>query len=122
MQYQVQNVQRIHRRRTRASALLPVTAAVLALTACTGLTRNPSGALSVTVKPGDTGTCAIAPCQVYFEMPPGTGNYRVRGISFDYGTYPAGKTVNLGGFYQPIVIKVIGMDVPKAYVYIPVYR
>jgi hypothetical protein len=122
MRRKARPVQRIHRHRPPASALLPAAAAVLALTACSGLTRNPSGAISVTVKPGDTGTCATAPCQVYFEMPAGNGNYRVRGIAFDYGTYPAGKTVNLGGFYQPIVIKVIGVDVPKAYVYIPVYR
>ena len=69
-----------------------------------------------------TGTCAIAPCRVYFEMPPGDGDYRVRGIGFDYGTYRAGRTVNLGDFYDAISIEVIGAGVPKAYVYIPVYR
>jgi hypothetical protein len=97
-------------------------AAALALGACAGLERGPSGAMTVTVKPGDTGTCAIAPCRVYFEMPPGDGDYRVRGIGFDYGTYRAGRTVNLGDFYDAISIEVIGADVPKAYVYIPVYR
>jgi hypothetical protein len=122
MRQQARDCQNNRRRRLPAPVLLPAVAAALALAACTGLTRNPSGAMSVTVKPGDTGTCAIAPCQVYFEMPPGKGDYRVRGTAFDYGTYPAGKTVNLGGFYEPIVIGVIGMDVPKAYVYIPIYR
>lgn len=97
-------------------------AAVLALGGCSGLERDPSGAISVTVKPGDTGTCAIAPCQVYFEMPPGDGEYQVRGTDVDYGRYPAGKTVNLGGFYEPISIEVVGTGLPKAYVYIPMVR
>ena len=97
-------------------------AAALLLASCSGLERNPSGAMSVTVKPGETGTCAIAPCRVYFEMPPGDDEYRVTGNSVDFGRYPAGRTVSLGDFYDPISIAVEGTDLPKAYVYIPISR
>jgi len=110
------------RPRTQIAAPLLAAATALLLAGCGGLHRTPSGAMSVTVKPGETGTCAIAPCRVFFEMPPGEGEYVVRGMAFDYGTYPAGKTVNLGDFYDAVVIDVVGADVPKAYVYIPVYR
>jgi hypothetical protein len=103
-------------RLTRAAA------ATLLLAGCGGLERNPSGAMSVTVKPGETGTCAIAPCRVYFEMPPGDGDYRITGNGVDIGRYPAGRTVNLGDFYDAISIAVEGTNLPKAYVYIPVYR
>jgi hypothetical protein len=100
------------------------TAAAVAVAAvlwsCAGVRTGPSGALSVTVKPGETGTCAISPCEILLEMPPGDGEYLVRGRGFDYGRYPAGKTVSLGNFYEPQSIEIIGAGVPKAYVYLPV--
>lgn len=86
---------------------------------CQEVKREPSGAITVTVKPGQTGNCALTPCRVLFEMPPGSGDYQVRGNQVDFGRYPAGKTVNLGDFYDPVAIEVVGAGVPKAYVYMP---
>ncbi|MCF7992353.1 MAG: hypothetical protein K9M02_18080 [Thiohalocapsa sp.] len=97
-------------------------AAALAIAGCGEIKRSPSGALSVTVAPGETGTCAIAPCRIFLEMPPGDGEYRVTGNQIDFGSYPAGKTVNLGDFYEPQAIEIVGAGVPRAYVYLPIYR
>jgi hypothetical protein len=101
----------------RLSALL---FANLLAAGCGGLERYPSGAITVTVKPGQTGTCAISPCRILLEMPPGDGEYRVTGNEITLGTYPAGKTVNLGDFYAPQAIEIRGAGVPRAFVYIPV--
>lgn len=103
-----------------ARALAAGMAAVLLL-GCSGVRVGPSGALSVTVAPGETGTCAISPCEIFLEMPPGDGDYQVRGNNVDFGRYPAGKTVSLGNFYEPQAIQIVGAGVPKAYVYLPVY-
>ena len=97
-----------------------VVLAALAAAGCTGLERNPSGAITVTVKPGDTGQCAIAPCRILLEMPPGDGEFRVTGNQISLGTYPAGKTVDLGNFYEPQAIEIVGADVPRAFVYLPI--
>lgn len=102
----------------RLGALLTATL----LLACGEIRRDPYGAMTVTVKPGQTGTCAISPCRVLFEMPLGSSDYQIRGNEIDFGRYPAGKTVNLGDFYDPIAIQVVGANVPKTYVYIPVVR
>lgn len=90
------------------------------LSSCNQVKDYPSGAITVKVKPGDTGTCAISPCRVLFEMPAGNQAFQVLGNQVDFGRYPAGKTVNLGNFYEPIAIEVVGAKVPKTYVYIPV--
>jgi hypothetical protein len=101
---------------TKAAAVV-----ALAMTAaCTGLERNPSGAITVTVKPGDTGQCAIAPCRILLEMPPGDGEYRVTGNQITLGTYPAGRTVDLGNYYEPQAIEIVGAGVPRAFVYLPI--
>jgi len=91
-----------------------------ALNGCKQTERFPSGAITITVKPGDTGNCAISPCRVLFEMPAGSSDYQVLGNQVDFGLYPAGKIVNLGDFYEPVAIEVVGAGVPKAYVYIPI--
>lgn len=98
------------------------TATLLAFGGCGDIKRSPSGAISVTVAPGQTGTCAISPCRIFLEMPPGEGEYRVTGNQVDFGSYPAGRTVNLGDFYEPQAIEIVGAGVPKAYVYLPIYR
>ena len=73
----------------------------------------------ITLALGDTGTCSSTPCQVVFSMPPGEGTYNVMGIGFTIGDYPAGQTVNLGGFFESSAIKVQAANVPKAYIYVP---
>ncbi|WP_200236141.1 hypothetical protein [Thiohalocapsa halophila] len=107
--------------RGRRKTVLAAAMFLAALAAgCTGLERNPSGAITVTVKPGDTGQCAIAPCRILLEMPPGDGEYRVTGNQITLGTYPAGRTINLGNFYEPQAIEIVGADVPRAFVYLPI--
>ncbi len=55
---------------TRA-LVMAVTGALIG--ACGSTADTPSGAIAITVKPGDTGTCDTSPCQVSLVMPPGTG-------------------------------------------------
>lgn len=90
------------------------------LSSCKEVKGFPTGAITIRVKPGDAGNCAISPCRVLFEMPAGSEDYQLLGNQVDFGRYPAGKTVNLGNFYEPIAIEVVGAQVPKTYVYIPV--
>jgi len=54
------------------------------LTGCKEIKRGPSGALSLTAIPGETGTCAIASCEIFLEMPPGKGEYRVTVNEIDF--------------------------------------
>ena len=91
----------------------------LFLTACASSPNDPTGAIAITVKPGDTGTCDTSPCQVSLVMPPGTGTYEVTGNEVRIGDYPAGQTVNLGGYFSSQAFKIVGANVPPAYVYIP---
>jgi len=94
----------------------------LALGGCASSANFPTGAISITLKPGDTGTCITAPCQVSLEMPPGQGSYEVTGNQIRVGTYPAGQTVNLGGYYDSQRFDIVGAHVAPAYVYIPHMR
>jgi len=101
--------------------VLPGTLALAAtlLGACATNERFVSDWGQITLTPGDTGTCSSNPCQVFFKMPPGEGTYKVMGTGFTIGEYPAGKTVNLGSFFESSAIKVQGADVPKTYIYVP---
>jgi hypothetical protein len=38
------------------------------------------------------------------------------------GTYPAGQTADLGNLYDSQALTIVGMDVPKTYVYVPNIR
>jgi hypothetical protein len=93
--------------------------ATMCLGACATHGRFVSDWGQITLAPGDTGTCSSNPCQVFFKMPPGEGTYTVMGTGFTIGQYPAGETVNLGGFFESSAIKVQGANVPKAYIYVP---
>lgn len=92
------------------------------LAGCASTGDHVSGAMQVTLKPGDTGNCVTSPCQVYFQMPPGTGTFVVTGNETKIGDFPAGETVLLGGLWESNAIKVVGANVPTAYVYIPAQR
>jgi hypothetical protein len=82
--------------------------------------KSISGFDEITLAPGDTGTCDSSPCTVYLKMPPGTGTYEVMSSSDGrIGEYPAGETVKLGSFWSTQAFEIKGMDVPKAYAYIP---
>ena len=102
----------------------PLTAllAALALGGCGSSPNYPTGTIAITVKPGDTGTCITAPCQVSLLMPPGQGSYEVTGNEVRVGTYPAGRTVNLGGYYESQKFVIVGANVEPIYVYVPNQR
>lgn len=79
-----------------------------------------SGFDQITLAPGDTGRCDSSPCTVYLKMPEGEGTYEVMSSSDGrVGEYPAGETVKLGSFWSTQAFEIKGMDVPKAYAYIP---
>jgi hypothetical protein len=107
--------------RAGAGALTSLLAA-LALGGCASSADFPTGAIAITLKPGDTGSCITAPCQVSLVMPPGQGNYEVTGNQVRVGTYPAGQTVNLGGYYESQKFVIVGAKVAPAYVYVPNQR
>lgn len=87
--------------------------------ACASTGKNVSGWDQVTVGPGVTGNCQSNPCRVFFQMPKGSGTYKVTGDGMTYGTYPAGETVNLGSLFESNSIKVPDAGVAPAYVYVP---
>jgi hypothetical protein len=97
----------------------PLPLAALLLAACTANGRFVSDWGQIHLAPGDTGVCSSNPCQVFFQMPPGDGRYRVMGTGFTIGEYPAGKEVNIGSFFESSAIKVEKAGVPKAYIYVP---
>lgn len=91
---------------------------VLAGCASTG-DNNITGVDQVTLKPGDTAQCESNPCRVFLEIPAGTGSFAVRGTAVTMGTYAAGQTADLGTLTASQALTIVGMDVPKAYVYVP---
>ncbi|MCO5760630.1 MAG: hypothetical protein EP309_09765 [Gammaproteobacteria bacterium] len=101
---------------------LALSAFLLLVGGCASSPNDPSGSISITVKPGDTGTCATSPCQVSLQMPPGSGSYEVTGNQVKIGTYPAGQTVNLGSYWNTQRFDIVGANVPATYVYIPRQR
>ncbi|MBK8636838.1 MAG: hypothetical protein IPN92_00655 [Chromatiaceae bacterium] len=107
--------------RVGAGALTSLLVA-LALGSCASSADFPTGAIAITLKPGDTGSCITAPCQVSLVMPPGQGSYEVTGNQVRVGTYPAGQTVNLGGYYESQKFVIVGAKVAPAYVYVPNQR
>jgi hypothetical protein len=80
-----------------------VTTALL-LGACSGALTKDDGCGGnnfgrVTLQPGCSALCTDEPCAVYFRMPPGEGEFRVRSPGLPIGEYPAGQTVFLGNFW-----------------------
>jgi hypothetical protein len=103
----------------RVARPLLVACASLLMVACASTGEHVDGVMQITLKPGDTGTCETNPCQVSFVMPPGSGSYAVTGNETKIGDFPAGETVSLGNLFESNAIKVVGADVPPAYVYLP---
>lgn len=89
------------------------------LAGCAGSGRFVSDWGEITVAPGDTGSCASNPCRVYFQMPPGQGNYAVTIAHIPAGEYPAGSLADLGSFFDSRAVRVVGAGVPATYVYVP---
>lgn len=81
---------------------------------------SPNGFLSVTVGPGDGGSCRSTPCRIFYRMPDLGRDASVVVNSFKVGTFPSGKVVDLGSFSDTSVrISIPGSDVPTAYVNLP---
>ncbi len=99
--------------------LVAVLAAGVFVAACGPIKQDPSGAIAITIRPGETGSCATQPCTVSLAMPAGSGSYAVTSNQIRIGMFPAGETVVLGRFYEPQVIRIEKAGVPNAYVYIP---
>lgn len=90
------------------------------LSACaTDSSNDVTGFDRLTLDPGDTGNCNSRPCRVFLRIPPGSGSYEVTGNETKIGVYLAGQTADLGSFWESQAFQIRGMDVPKAYAYIP---
>jgi hypothetical protein len=103
----------------RRLALSILAGVAVMLSACASTGTDVQGFDQVTLAPGDTGNCTSSPCQVSLQIPAGQGSYVVTANEVKVGTYPAGQTANLGGFWQSQAFQIQGMNVPKAYAYIP---
>jgi hypothetical protein len=104
----------------RLFALLTLSLVSLSMVAgCSSTGRHVTDWGEITLAPGDTGSCRSNPCRVFFQMPPGDGNYRLTGTGFTIGDYPAGKTVMIGSFFESTAIRVEGAPVPPTYLYVP---
>ena len=104
---------------TPGARTLRAVLAASVLVGCASSPNDPTGVISITVKPGDTGSCESTPCQVRLVMPPGTGTFEVTGNEVRVGTFPAGQTVNLGGYWNSQKFAIVGAGVKPAYVYVP---
>ena len=92
------------------------------LAACAAPGTSVSGFDQLNLKPGDTGQCDSSPCRVFLQIPAGTGSYVVTGNEATVGTYPAGQNADLGSFWSTQAFQIQGLNVPKAYAYIPNQR
>ena len=106
-------------RMARFAGLGVLMASLGLLSACASTGKDVSGFDQLNLTPGDTGQCDSSPCRVFLQIPAGTGSYVVTGNEVTLGTYPAGQNADLGSFYSSQAIEIRGMDVPKAYAYIP---
>lgn len=93
--------------------------AALAFGAVVAADNSISGFSQVTVSPGDTASCDSNPCQVFLNIPAGSGSVVVTGNEVTWGTYPTGQTADLGQVFNSTAFQIQGMDVPKVWVYMP---
>jgi hypothetical protein len=90
------------------------------LPACTTTGKDDiTGFDQLSLSPGDTGTCTSSPCRVALQIPTGKGSYEVTANEIKIGVFPAGQKADLGSFWQSQAFEIKGMNVPKAYAYIP---
>jgi hypothetical protein len=91
---------------------LAVTFFLITLTTGSSIASGTNNFGEITLEAGSSGTCISSPCKVYFVMPPGSGSYVVLANNMKVGSYPAGETVSLGGFWAGFTtFKVVGSDV-----------
>ncbi|MCB1857764.1 MAG: hypothetical protein KDI63_05805 [Gammaproteobacteria bacterium] len=100
---------------------------MLLLVGCTTLEPTPQvggapfddGFLTVVVAPGEGRSCVGTPCSVYYRVPDLGGSVEVIANNFSLGRFPAGETVGLGQYNDPVRIVVPQAGVPPAFVHIP---
>ena len=100
------------------SAFVKAASVVLFLSMNSAFADNVGG---VELAPGKSANCFSTPCTVSFRMPDGEGTYEVRQGAADgtkLGDYPAGETVNLGGFDSSTSFHVTGGDFKPAYLWV----
>ena len=69
-----------------------------------------------TLRPGETVTCVSSPCDLYFEIPAGSGSHRVLQGTIPAGEGSGGERVYLGSYYTgQQVFTLEGSDLPPAY-------
>jgi len=69
-----------------------------------------------TLQPGQSVTCVSNPCDVYFQIPGGTGTHIVRQELIKAGEVTGGQRVYLGSYWAGrTVFTVEGTDLPAAY-------
>lgn len=98
----------------------PVKAAFTAFLLCAGSVFA-GNVGEAELAPGKSVTCFSAPCTVTFHVPEGEGTYEIRQGAPDgtkLGDYPAGETVNLGGFYNSTSFHISGGDFKPAHLWV----
>ena len=92
---------------------LAITFFLITLAAGSSIASGKNNFGEITLEAGSSdNTCISSPCKVYFVMPPGNGDYVVLANEMKVGSYPAGKTVSLGGYWTGVTrFKVVGSDV-----------
>ena len=94
------------------SSLLAIATLLTALAAGSSIASGSNNFGEITLEAGSSGTCISSPCKVYFVMPPGSGSYVVLANNMKVGSFPAGETVSLGGYWTGLTtFKVVGSDV-----------
>jgi hypothetical protein len=99
--------------------MMPVITLLVLLSACTSTGKHETGFDQLTLSPGETGTCQSNPCRVFLKIPEGKGSYEVIANQVKVGDYPGGQTADLGSFFSSQAFQIVGVDVPKAYAYVP---
>jgi hypothetical protein len=91
---------------------LAITFCLVTLASSSSIASGTNNFGEITLEAGSSGTCISSPCKVYFVMPPGSGSFEVLANNMKVGSFPAGATVSLGGYWTGVTrFKVVGSDV-----------
>jgi hypothetical protein len=90
---------------------LAITFCLVTLASSSSIASGTNNFGEITLEAGSSGTCISSPCKVYFVMPPGSGSFEVLANNMKVGSFPAGATVSLGGYWTGVTrFKVVGSD------------
>lgn len=99
----------------RAIGCLVAGAAIMLPGLC--LAGSANNFYEVTLRPGESVTCASDPCSVFFETPAGSGTHDIlQDGKIKAGVAIGGQRVALGSYSsESVVFHVDGTDLPPAY-------